>query len=177
MVQFIDACVAPGNVMLTVLLWVCLLYWLMVVLGALKPATLDIDIEVEEDDEQAEPVEEPAERDGGDAEEQESNDVEKPAVKLVPRVLDFLNVGRVPLMILLTVWLFCAWLVAVLLYAYTGGWLAVFQVVLLAPYLCIGAVLARFITMPLRVLRDKARSRQRADRSVIRRDEGAEEGD
>ena len=167
MVEFIDACVAPGNVALTVLVSLCLFYWLMVVLGALKPATFDVEFEAEE---------EPAEHDAEEQDGENDQDVKRKWAEIIPWLAEFLNVGRVPIMVLLTVWLTCSWLIAVLLHRFTGGWLVVFQILLLVPCLCIGAVLARYITMPLRVLRDKARRERREDRAETWREEEPDVG-
>ena len=152
MVEFIDACIAPANIVITVLLALCLLYWLMAALGALRIRTLDIEIDEDE----------PTGQDVGS-----NSDAERshPANRVV-LLLRFLNFGSVPAVILVTTTVFVTWLIAVLLHTYTSQWLIVFQVLLLVPYLCAGAIATRFLTMPLRIAREKRQIEQRRDRSV-----------
>ncbi len=151
MVQFIEACIAPANIVVTVLVSLCTLYWLMVLIGAVKTGTVDLVVEVEEQ----------VEASGG----KEGDAVGEPKADTIVRVLTFLNFGRAPVMVLVTVAIVCMWLIAVGLHAYTGRWLVVFQVLLLLPYLCVGLLVGKLFTMPLRIRDDKHREEQRKDRS------------
>jgi len=152
MVEFIDACIAPGNVAVTVLLALCSLYWLMVALGAIRIRTFDI--EIDEDEPTAQDVDSPSDAEA------------PPPASHAVLLLRFLNFGSVPAMILVTAGVFLAWLIAVLLHSYTNQWLIVFQVLLLVPCLCAGIALAKVVTMPLRIANDRRRTEQRRDRSV-----------
>ena len=157
MVEFIDACIAPANMVITILLALCVLYWLMVALGALRISTFDV--ELDEDEPTAQ-----------DVSSQSDADAPPPTGHFV-LLLRFLNFGSVQAMVLVTAAVLLTWLMAVVLHTYTSRWLIIFQVLLLVPYLCAGAMLAKFLTMPLRIASDRRRIEQRRDRSVDSADE------
>jgi len=122
-----------------------------VLMGAVKISTLDLVVEAEEQVQVSVGKE-------GDA-------VDEPKADVLVRVLTFLNFGRVPVMVLLTVAILCMWLIAVWLHAYTGRWPVVVQVLLLLPYLSVGLLVGKLFTMPLRIRGDRRRQEQRKDRS------------
>ena len=159
MVEFIDACIAPANMVITALSALCMLYWLMVALGALRIRTFDIEIDEDEPTAQGEAS--------------ESDDEGPPPTNQVVLLLRFLNFGSVPAAGLVTIAIFLTWLITVLLHTYTSQWLIVFQVLLLVPCLCAAAMLTKLLTTPLRIASEKRRIEQRRDRSVESADEKA----
>ena len=151
MVQFIEACIAPANIVATVLLSLCVLYWLMVLMGAVKIRTLELVVEVEEQVQAS-----------GD---KEGDVVAEPKANIIVRVLTFLNFRCVPVMVLITIAILCMWLIAIWLHAYTGRWSVALQVLLLLPYLSVGLLVGKLSTMPFRIRGDRRREEQRKDRS------------
>ncbi len=159
MVSFIEACIAPANIVATVLLSLCMLYWLMVLLAAVRVRGVDLVVEVEEQ----------VQASGG----KEGDVVAEPKADAIVRVLMFLNFGHAPVMVLVTIAVECMWLMAVGLHAYTGQWSLAFQVLLLLPYLSVGLMVGKLFTTPLRIRRDRSRQEQRQDRSAQGPNQGA----
>lgn len=129
MSEFIDAILNPVNLVLTILLGACLLYWLMVCLGALDIDALDIDFDLDPDID---------------------TDVDTGGALAGTSLARFLNIGDVPLMILLSVFLFILWAVGVLTHRYIGDWSALLQLLMLVPMLIGAALLTKIVTTPLK---------------------------
>ncbi|BAM05046.1 OB-fold-containig protein [Phycisphaera mikurensis] len=127
-IDFFNACVAsPVNLVLSVLLCVTGLYWLVVILGAVGIDSLDLDF------------------DAGDAD----VDGDVGAHGFVGDTLEFLNVGRVPILVLWSVLLLSLWAIGVLAYPVFGGWGLLFQLLFFVPVLLVSLIVMKLVTMPI----------------------------
>ena len=126
MTDFLQACTqSPVNLVLSVLLGLTGLYWLVVILGAAGLDSLDFDL------------------DAGDA------DVDGGGHGLAGGVLGFLNVGKVPLLVLWSVLVLSAWAIGVLTWPWVGGWSLALQLLALAPILLVSLGVMKLVTTPI----------------------------
>jgi hypothetical protein len=132
MTEFIEAILSPVNLVLTVLLGCFVSYWLIVLLGLIDLDALDVDFEVDLD---ADADVSGHVGDGG-----------------VIGVLKFLNVGEVPLMILLTTFVMVLWLIGVMAHLLVGEWSVGVQLLALIPMIIVGVLATKVLTQPLRKL-------------------------
>lgn len=124
--EFIDAISSPVNFGLTILLGCFVFYWAVVMIGIADIDAFDLDVDVDADA-------------GG--------------VQFMS-FLKFLNVGEVPLMILLTVFSLVLWLVGVLSYMLIGSafFSVPMQLLSLLPMGILAVLLTKLLTQPLRKL-------------------------
>lgn len=142
MTEFIHAITSPVNLVLTVLLGCCMGYWLIVILGVLTPDAFDIDLDLDAD---------------GDVDVQTGGHGFGGA-----SLIKFFNVGEVPLMILLSVFIGILWFTGVVLHPYIGGWGILFQFLMLIPMGVGALLLTKVLTQPLRHVFAKLREEERA---------------
>ena len=142
MAEFIQAITSPVNLILTVLLACCMGYWLIVILGVLTPDAFDIDLDLDGN---------------GDI------DIDTGGSGFGgTSLIKFFNVGEVPLMILLSVFIGILWFVGVVIHPWVGGWSVLFQILALVP-MAIGALLVtKLLTQPLKHIFRKLREEERA---------------
>lgn len=152
MLELLKASLAPGNLVLTGLLLLCIIYWVMVIAGALGMDSLDVDLDgsAAVDGEMKVPVDVGGEM-GGVLE-----GVRGAAVS----VMKFLNFGEVPLMVLVTIALTLAWAVGVLSHVWVGGWAPYLQLLMLVPFLFAGFLAAKIITQPMKSVFRKFREQE-----------------
>lgn len=142
MADFFQAITSPVNLVLTVLLICCFGYWLIVILGGLTPDAFDIDLDLDAD---------------GDL------DIDTGGASFGgASLIKFFNVGEVPLMILLSVFIGVLWFTGVALYPYIGAWSFFFQVLMLAPMGLGALLLTKLLTQPLTYFFRKLREEERA---------------
>lgn len=135
MTDLIEAILSPVNLALTVLLGCFVGYWLIVMLGMADLDALDVDFEVDLDTDVDPSVGGGSGGAGG-----------------VVGVLKFLNVGEVPLMILLTTFVMVIWLIGVMSHMLIGAWSVGVQLLALIPMALVGIIATKVLTQPLRKL-------------------------
>ncbi|MEM1354375.1 MAG: hypothetical protein AAGC44_02375 [Planctomycetota bacterium] len=143
MSEFIDAMLSPVNLVLTVMLVFCLGYWLLVAFGSVALDSLDIELDTDLD------------TDGGFG-----------GGSIALGVGKFLNVGEVPLMILLSIYLLVLWLVGMFAHPWVGGWGVILQVLALVPMGIVAALVTKLLTQPLASVFRKMREDEEAERHL-----------
>lgn len=131
MSDFIEAILSPVNLGLTIMLAAAMGYWLLVIIGALAPDSLDFDFDLDAD---------------GDV------DLQTGGGAGGLGLAKFFNLGEVPLMVIASVFLGVMWFTGVVLHPYIGGWGVLVQIALLIP-MAIGALLVtKLLTEPFKGL-------------------------
>ena len=120
MLELLDAAVSAPNIIPTALLIFVLVYWLIVILGAIDTDFLDIDVDVEAD----------ADVDG------------EFSVSWFNHVLAFFNLGQVPFVLFLTFLVVPWWAITVLGNHYLGNESFIFSLAVLVPALDSSAYLS-----------------------------------
>ncbi len=119
------------NLPFTVLLGLIVLYWLLVALGALDVHLFsDVDAHVEGD------VHHEIDHDAGGA----------------TKFMDFVGIGDVPVMVIVSVLGLAMWLGSMLSNYYLTGGSQLFALAMLIPIFLVSVVVTRYVTMPLRPL-------------------------
>lgn len=139
MSEFIDAILNPVNLVLTVMLGLCFAYWLMVCFGAVDIDAFDVDFDVDVDADVDVDVDVDADVDAAGAH-------AFPAMSL----LKFFNLGEVPLMVLLSVFIFLLWAVGIVSHRYIGDWSVLMQLLILIPMILASLLLTKLATAPLK---------------------------
>jgi hypothetical protein len=139
MVEFITAAFAPVNVLFTVLLGVLGLYWIMVVLGLLDIDLFQIDLPDGELDADA----------GGDAAGPTATEGVGPG--LLRSVLQFLYVGEVPTMLLVSIMVLSLWTFSMLGNHYLNpeGSGAMAVAIFIGNF-AVSTLVLKFVALPLR---------------------------
>jgi len=126
MIQVYEAAFSTVNIVPSFLLLLCLLYWLIVILGMIDMNVLDFDVETPE-----------ADVDG------------EISIAWMNNVLSFFNIGKVPFMVFLTFFSLSLWVVSIMLNYYVNYTNAVwFSVLLLIPNFLGSLFVAKFTTYP-----------------------------
>lgn len=132
------------NLPFTVLLGFVLLYWGMVALGILDldlfggtDADLDGDLEAHH---------------GAGEVHGMNKEVSAHHAGFWPGALDFINVGKVPVMFVVSVLVLCLWLGSLLANRYLTGGSPILALILIVPNLAVAVVAARYVTLPFRPL-------------------------
>ena len=126
MLELLDAAVSAPNIIPTALLVFVLVYWLVVILGAIDLDFFDVDVDMEAE----------ADVDG------------ELSISWLNHVLAFFNLGQVPFMLFLTFLVVPWWAVTVLGNHYLGTESFVFSLAILLPALLVSLFVAKFMTMP-----------------------------
>lgn len=131
MTDFLNACVAsPVNLVLSVLLCVTALYWVVVILGAVGMDSLDFDLDA---------------GDAGDA----GLDGDVSGHGFLGDSLEFLHVGKVPVLILWSVLVCSLWGIGVLTWPVFGGWGLIFQLLFFVPVFVVSLLVMKVATLPV----------------------------
>jgi len=133
MSEFIDAILSPVNLVLTVFLVCIAAYWLLVIFGTLAPDALDIDLDFDGQGDLDGSVEPPVAGGGG-----------------LSNALRFFNIGEVPLMVLLTIFIAALWFVGIATHPWVGGWSIVFQLLSLVPMIAVALLTTKLLTQPFK---------------------------
>lgn len=128
MSEFFAAILSPVNFALTVLLVCFMFYWLVVMFGMTDLDAFDVDVDVDTD------VDAPS---GGSA-----------VGGGMMGILKFLNVGEVPLMVLLSTFALVMWTIGVLAHIFVGAWSIGVQLLALIPMAVIAVLLTKILTQP-----------------------------
>ncbi|MEM6550608.1 MAG: hypothetical protein AAF750_00525 [Planctomycetota bacterium] len=150
MADFITACTqSPTNLVLSVLLVLIMLYWIVVIIGAVGMDSLDFDFDFD-----------------GDVDLALDGHTSLFGAGIGLSFLRFFHVGTVPLLILVSVFVLMMWAIGVISYPLIGNWGILLQLLMLVPF-AIGAILlTKVLTLPLRVFFDKLKAQEAAEQSV-----------
>ena len=118
--DLLRASLEPINLPFTILLVVVLAYWLMVILGTLDLSLFDVDLEVEAD--------------------------VNPGI--FHALLAFINIGKLPLMFVLSVLIVSMWGISVLGNYYLDNSSALLALALFVPNLLVSLVITKVVTKP-----------------------------
>lgn len=143
MTEFIHAITSPVNLFLTVMLAGCVGYWLMVILGAFAPDALDFDVDLDADGE----VDLDTGSHGGFG---------------TTSLIKFFNIGEVPLMLLLTVFIVVLWFTGVVVHPWIGGWGLFLQLLMLIPMGLCALLATKVLTQPIKMLLVRLRHEEHA---------------
>ncbi len=153
MTEFIEACLAPVNLTLTVILGLCVIYWLFVILGALDLESLDFDFDVDTDVDVDVDADVDIDASIGDA-------------SVGVSMMRFLNIGYVPVTILLSVFVLTLWTISVGTYLIAGS-LAVLTQLIALPLMIVGAVfVTKILTHPAKILYKKIKDQEEAEAMI-----------
>ena len=142
MKELIDISFLPFNAFWTVILIGMVLYWLFVILGAVDVDAFDVDVDFDADVDMD--VDLDVDADGGTA---TDSAAAQPGIGVI--VLRFFNLDQLPLMLVLSIFFLCAWIISVIGNYYVGSNSSSFALIWI-PAVIIGAViLTKMITEPL----------------------------
>ncbi|MEM9348223.1 MAG: hypothetical protein AAGB26_16570 [Planctomycetota bacterium] len=133
MSEFLDAITSPVNFGLTVLLACFMMYWAVVLIGMIDIEALDFDFDVD-----------------ADADVDINTSTAGSGASGLMSLLKFLNVGEVPVMILLSVFLLIIWTIGVLAHMLIGSWSIAIQLLALIPMGIGAALLTKILTQPVK---------------------------
>lgn len=153
MSELIDAILSPVNLVLTTLLGLVLLYWLMVIAGALTMDSLDVDV-----------------GDHGDLGADgiaDGHGVGTGGGAMIFNALRFFNVGEVPLMFLVSIFVLVLWVVGVWAHPWVGGWSVLLQSLMLIPFGIGAAFATKLLTQPLVKIFRRLREEEMSERNVV----------
>jgi len=131
MKELFTAAVSAPNLIPTLLLIFVLIYWLIVLIGAIDVDTLDVEVDLDSDVDLDTSVDSSASA-GGFSE-----------------VLAFFNLKELPLMVFLTFWILPVWVISVLTNYYLNNSSFFVGLLLLLPALIVGLFIAKVLTAPL----------------------------
>lgn len=152
--EFIQACTqSPVNLALSVMLVLILLYWIIVILGAVGLDSLDLDLDLD-----------------GEPDIDVDLDVDSETSVLHAGVgtsiLRFFNIGTVPVLILLSVFVLALWSIGVISYPWVGNWSILLQVLVLVPFSAGALLLTKLLTAPIAVLFRKMKEQEEAEQKL-----------
>ncbi len=138
--EFITLCFSLPVLPFTVLLIVVFLYWTLVIVGALAPDSLHIDVD-------------------GDLHADIHADVHADAGHMdvggsaLMGALKFVNVGEVPLMVVASFFIFTLWACTLISNHYLGATLGAFvSIIMLVPNVIVSALVAKVVTTPFKFM-------------------------
>ena len=140
--ELLHAAVAPPNLLPTGLLVFVLLYWLTVILGLIDFKSLDLEVATGPDS----TMEFGADTDGADG--HPGHHAGEAGVSFLNHALAFFNLGRVPLMVFVSLLALPWWVGSILLNYYLGNETLLLGAVLLVPLLLASLLAAKVLTTP-----------------------------
>lgn len=158
MVELLNAALLPENIVYTVLLCVVLLYWGMVILGALDLGAFDMDVDIDADIDIDVDVDLDVDVDVDadiDADVDSDVDAGGSGGGFMIAMLRFFNFGKVPFMVLMSFIVLSLWLMSVLANHYINDGSIWFPFVIFIPMLFIALIVAKVFTTPLIGVFDK----------------------
>ncbi|MGB3546264.1 MAG: hypothetical protein WBA17_04780 [Saprospiraceae bacterium] len=135
MIALLELITSPANVVWTILLGIVLLYWLLVIAGAMTMDGLDIDLDIDADVDL-------------DVDLDVESDLALGGGGLTGALLWF-NFGRVPFMVIMSVAVLVGWVLAVWLNINLGNGSGWFALAAAPAVFIVGMLAAKFITTPL----------------------------
>ncbi len=142
MKEVFEAAFSAVNIIPTILMILCLLYWGTVIFGVFSMDSLDIDVDVDADVDLDLDVDVDADMDL-------DTDVDGDfSVDWMNSALSFFNLGKIPLMIILSFFALSLWFISILANHYLFNSLFLISLLLLIPNFIISLFVAKFMTMP-----------------------------
>jgi hypothetical protein len=141
MSEFLHFLFIAPNILATFLLSFCVVYWLIVIVGVIDLDFIDIDLDIDADVD----VDVDADVSGG----------AESGVAWLNKVLHFLNLGRVPFMLWLSIIALIAWIMVVIANYYLGIHSFFFGAALFIGALIVAMFIAKPLTFPLVQVFDK----------------------
>lgn len=132
MIELFQIAFHPVNIVYTFLLILVILYWLMIIVGAMDFGSFDIDFDFDLD-----------------ADIDLDAEVSTLGGGNLAGALHFFNFGKLPFMVIMSFIILSAWAVSILANYYLGGGSILFAVGLVFPNLFVGLCLTKVITTPL----------------------------
>ena len=132
--ELIQIAFNPANLVYSFLLILVVLYWLMIIIGAMDFGSFDIDFDLDAD---------------VDVDVDVDTDVSTASAGSLAGVLHFFNFGKLPFMVIMSFVVLSSWAISVLANYYFGGGSSLFALALVFPNLFVGLCLTKIITTPL----------------------------
>lgn len=151
MLEFFQAAFQPMNIVLTVLMILVTLYWITVVIGVLDFDFLDFDVDADFDADIDIDVDIDADIDiDADVDADIDTDVDAGnGPSGLAGALNWLNLGKVPFMILFSILIFTMWMASILINYYTGNSSVLIGLLLYIPLFFLGSLVTKFTSSPL----------------------------
>ena len=138
MQQLLEAALAPANIVYTIFLLIAFLYWILVFIGALDFGSFDVDLDLD------------AELDiDVDVDVDADVQMEAGGMSALAGFLQFLNLGKVPFMVIFSFLAIFLWMGSMLANHYLSTGSPWFPVALIFPNLFLGLILTKAVTSPL----------------------------
>lgn len=135
MLEILNEAVSSANMIYTIFLGLSIIYWFLVMLGALDIDGLDFDFDVDLDADVDIDVDSDLDVSGGG--------------NFLSGILIFFNFGKMPFMIIFSFISLTMWTIGMLSNHYLGGGNLLFAMALFVPILFVSAIIAKLITTPL----------------------------
>lgn len=156
MTELLNAALLPETIVYSVLLCVVLLYWGMVILGALDLGAFDVDVDMDADFDIDVDVDVDVDVDADiDADVDADVDAGGSVGGIMISMLKFFNFGKVPFMVLMSFLVLSLWFMSVVANHYWSDGSIWFPFVIFIPMLFIALIVTKIVTMPLIGLFDK----------------------
>ncbi|MCF8374008.1 MAG: DUF1449 family protein [Bacteroidales bacterium] len=147
MKELFDASFSAINLFPTILLLLSLIYWIIVILGIFDMDTVDLDLDTDID----------VDVDADTNIDVDSNVGIGGSVMWINSVLSFFNIGRVPVIIIFSIFSLSLWMISVMVNYTLGNHYFLVSLLLLLPNIFVSMLIAKFITMPLVKIFKKAK--------------------
>ena len=151
MKELFDASFSLINIIPTVLLLLSLIYWLIVIIGVFDMDSVDLDLGADADVDIDVDVDVDADLDiDADADMDVDSDVGiSGSVLWINSVLTFFNLGRIPVMIIFSIFSLSLWMISVMVNHTFGNQSFLISFLFLIPNIIVSLMIAKFLTMPL----------------------------
>jgi len=156
--EFVENCMAPINLPFSILLCIMILYWVLVVFGAMGLDLFDIDIDTDMD------VDVDAEfgMDGGVGSDGQINP------SLTIGILKFFHVGELPVMVLVSIFSYTMWLLFYLFnYYYNPQHEESLGLQALLPTILLSLLVLKIVTLPLAIVFEKFKDKDSARKKIV----------
>jgi hypothetical protein len=152
--EFVSLCFSLPVLPFTVLLILVFAYWLLVIVGALTPDSLHIDVDgdVHADIDAGHVDVGHADAGHADAGHAEAGHIDAGG-SVLGSVLHFVNVGEVPLMVVASFFIFSLWACTLISHEYLGSTLgSMVSIIMLVPNVIASALVAKVVTTPFKFM-------------------------
>ena len=170
MSQFLEACTqSPVNLALSVMLVMILIYWVIVIAGAVGMDSLDLDLDIDGEPDFDIDLDVDADVDVDvdvDADVDVDTDGNLFHAGIGTSIPRFFHIGTVPLLVLLSVFVLTLWSIGVLSYRWIGSWGIILQVLMLIPFAIGALILTKVLTVPLQMLFKRMQEQEDAEQKV-----------
>ncbi len=136
--ELIQIAFSPINLAYTFLLILVVLYWLLIIIGAMDFGSFDLDFDLDADVDL-----------DVDLDVDVDADVNTGSVGGIANVLQFFNFGKLPFMVIMSFVVLSTWAISILANYYFGAGSILFALGLVFPNLFVGLCFTKIITTPL----------------------------